>query len=354
MVRQQDIIGAFVKLSEVFVNLDTKEEHKDLNIREAIAKFSELVRNVKMTNPWFTEDYTKYALKSIGQSIQQRKIEKWLEMYPEGVYTTKPKRVAVVMAGNIPLVGFADFIAVLISGNIFVGKLSSQDKVLFRLMVDVLLQFCPKLSDRIVLSDSRLPAFDAVIATGSDNSARYFDYYFGKYPNIIRHNRNSVAVLHGDESREELEGIAKDVLMHYGLGCRNVSYLYVPCDYDFTPLYQVFDTYDELKEHTKYFNNYEYYRSVYLIDQEEHLDNGFVILKESNSYASPISVVHYRHYFSVQEVKDEIALNADRIQCVVSTIADFDDALKPGEAQSPELWDYADGVDTIRFLSELS
>ncbi len=199
-----------------------------------------------------------------------------------------------------------------------------------------------------------LKGFDAVIATGSDNSSRYFEYYFGKYPHIIRKNRNSIALLSGNESREDLELLASDVFLYFGLGCRNVTKLYVPAAYNFTALLETFNIYkDRLSMHNKYMNNYEYNKSIFLIDRVAHLDTGFCLLKEDIALASPISVLFYEYYKDTAEVLNNISVKRDKIQCLVAGEKLTDFTVSFGKSQQPELWDYADGVDTMKFLLDL-
>jgi hypothetical protein len=352
MTKKDQYLSAFAKLGEVFRNISNEEF-----ANPELIDFRDDLRSVfpyaKAANPWFTIEFIEYALQALGEVLDETKLSDWLSNYSVNTELENPKTVAVIMAGNIPLVGFSDFLAVLLSGHVFYGKLSSQDEKLFTKMTDILCRIEPELKNQIKLTNGKLEAFDAVIATGSDNSARYFDYYFGKYPHIIRHNRNSVAVLSGDENENELSGLASDIVTHYGLGCRNVSFLYLPKGYDFSKIYSELDKHTHLRDHYKYFNNYEYYRSIFLVNQQDHKDNGFIILKEDNSYSSPVSVIHYREYENLEAVKSEIELNRESIQCVVSTLDIAEDVVAPGEAQKPGLKDYADGVDTMKFLLTL-
>jgi hypothetical protein len=266
-----------------------------------------------------------------------------------------PKKVAVVMAGNIPLVGFYDFMCVLISGNIFIGKLSSQDKFLLPAIAKELTNIEPSVSKYIVFTEERLPAFVAVIATGSNNSSRYFEYYFGKYPHIIRKNRNSIAILNGKESKEDIDFLADDIFLYFGLGCRNVTKIFVPEGYDFTMLKKALRKYkDCLSMHSKYMNNYDYNKSIFLINQIPHTDLGFCLLKEDVSIASPISVLNYEYYINISDVINSISINRDNIQCLVAGKTYTNYTVPFGKSQQPELFDYADGVDTMEFLISLN
>ena len=256
------------------------------------------------------------------------------------------------MAGNIPLVGFHDFISVLISGNKVLGKLSSNDKILLPFLTQKLIEIEPEFKEYIQFSDKKLENFDAVIATGSNNTSLYFEHYFGKYPNIIRKNRNSVAVLSGEESPTQLEALSKDIFTYFGLGCRNVSKLYLPKEYDFKPFFNAMYSQKDIIHNDKYMNNYDYNKAVYLMGGVNLLDNEFMLLKEDTGFSSPISVVFYEYYNSLQEVEKYLAKNTEKIQCVVST-SNIENAIPFGKTQSPELWDYADSIDTLEFLLNL-
>jgi len=316
--------------------------------------FQLAIEQSKHHNPWFTEEHILFALQSISALLEKDKLSKWLEPYRTKLKDAEPSGVAVIMAGNIPLVGFHDFLCVLISGNTFMGKLSSQDKFLLAAIKAELVNIDPSIADAIILTEEMLKGFDTVIATGSDNSSRYFEYYFGKYPHIIRKNRNSIAILKGNESREDMEALAKDVFLYFGLGCRNVTKLYVPAAYNFMALLEAFDIYkDRLSMHNKYMNNYEYNKSIFLIDRVPHLDTGFCLLKEDIAIASPISVLFYEYYKDTADVLNSIAAKRDKIQCLVAGKKLTDFTVPFGKSQQPELWDYADGVDTLEFLSNL-
>ncbi|NTW33020.1 MAG: acyl-CoA reductase, partial [Bacteroidetes bacterium] len=305
-------------------------------------------------NPWFPRENIIYSLKAIASSLSKDNLEKWLSPYSDKALSTASKKVAVIMAGNIPLVGFHDFLSVLISGNIFIGKLSSQDKFLLPALANELIAIEPSIKNNIIFTEGRLPAFDAVIATGSNNSSRYFEYYFGKYPHIIRKSRTSIAIISGKESVEELRSLCDDIFLYFGLGCRNVNKLYIPQNYDFTVLKKAIGTYrDKLFTHNKFMNNYEYNLSVFLINQISHIDTGFCLLKNDASFASPISVINYEYYSDITDVLNNISANREKIQCIVGGKSYTNDTVTFGKSQQPELWDYADGVNTMKFLIEL-
>ena len=321
--------------------------------REAL---DHIIKHAQETNPWFTPENIRYALASWGEALKPEKIDRWLDAY-EFSDNLPPKNIGIIMAGNIPMVGFHDFISTLMSGNKVKAKLSSNDKQLLPLMAKFLEYQNPEFKEQIEFVPDTLKNIDGVIATGSDNTARYFEYYFGKYPHIIRKNRNSVAVLTGNETEEELEKLADDIMRYYGLGCRNVSKIFVPKNYDFNKLFKALLKYKDLINYPKYANNYNYNKAVYLMSTDAHernslLDNGLVLLKEDVNYSSPIGTLFYEFYENPEQVKKIIEKDKDKIQAVVSNM-DIPGAIPFGQTQKPELWEYADGVDTMDFLVNL-
>lgn len=257
------------------------------------------------------------------------------------------------MAGNIPLVGFHDLLAVLITGNKALIKLSGNDKILLPLVTDYLKHIEPQLENCIQFTEEKMVDFDAVIATGSNNTARYFEYYFGKKPNIIRKNRNSVAVLTGDETKAELNALGEDIFRYYGLGCRSVSKLFVPTDYNFDLFFQAIYEYRDIMNLAKYANNYDYNKAVYLMSEFKILDNGFLMLKKDSSYSSPIASLFYEHYADLTSLKKRLENDKEKIQCIVGSRVNSNE-VKFGETQKPALSDYADGIDTVEFLLKTS
>ncbi len=302
-------------------------------------------------NAWFTKDFVYSALLALGESMQKEKLQKWLSAYDFApVASFQSKIVGVVMAGNLPVVGFHDFLSVLMSGHSILARLSTDDNKLLPAVAEVLLAIEPGFSRYITFTEGQMKGFDAIIATGSNNTSRYFEYYFGKYPHIIRKNRNGVAVLTGNEPEESLKALAADFFFYYGLGCRNVAKLFVPQNYSFTPLLKSFETWQQVNENHKYFNNYEYNKAIFLVNGRHHFDTGNLLLVEDESFASPVSVLHYEYYSGQMVLRNQLMANHEKIQCVLSE-ADFLTALVPfGKSQSPDLWDYADGVDTMAFL----
>jgi hypothetical protein len=313
----------------------------------------EWVAIAKSRNNWFTPANVRLSLSSIAtEYLDEHKLSAWAAQYPE---PAESRKIGVVMAGNIPAVGFHDALCVLISGHTLLAKPSTDDPLLIRTLLSKLIEIEPEFSDYIHFVE-RLNDSDAYIATGSDNTARYFHYYFGKKPNIIRKNRTSVAVLNGTETSEELRALGTDILQYFGLGCRNVSKLFVPSGYDFTGFYEsIEEMAPDYLHHHKYFNNYEYNKSIYLVNRVAHSDNGFLLTTESEALVSPISVLHYQSYGSKDELGALLAGSEDKIQCIVANPAlHLPGTLPFGAAQSPALADYADGVDTMAFLAQLS
>ena len=346
------VLGRFLK--QFSKQGERNPDLKKLN-DEWYASTDEHISNAHVYNAWFTEEFVRNAVGAISYMLQEEKLRKWISLYnSEDFDISEGKQIGVVMAGNIPLVGFHDFLCVLLSGHYFQGKLSSKDQYLMKLMVDLVCAINPDFADWISITEERLSGFDAIVATGSDNSARYFEYYFGKYPNIIRKNRTSVAVIIGNESELELSSLADDVFLYFGLGCRNVSRFFVPEGYDFGPLFKSFEKYSYLGSHNKYANNYEYNRAIYLVNQTKHLDGGFFILKEDNGLFSPLAVFFYEYYSSPEHLENLLNIHKLGIQALVSTDQGQEGAVTPGRAQYPEPWDYADGVDTMSFLLSLN
>jgi len=315
-------------------------------------EFESLALNIENNNNWFTHDQTRAALVALADFLHRDKLTDWLSPYHIQI-PARPKTIGIMMAGNIPAVGFHDLLSVLISGNYAAVKLSSGDSVSIRWIVEKLIEIEPGF-ERTVVFEEMLKGKDAYIATGSDNSARYFDYYFGKYPHIIRKNRTSLAVLQGDESKEELRDLGRDIFQYFGLGCRNVSKVYIKEEKSLIDLLDSISGSHFLTSHHKYLNNYDYNKSIYLVNKEPHLDNGFLLLKESEELVSPIGVLYYEYYHDLSDLERKLDGIQNKIQCVVSKNAWFPGSLKFGDAQCPNLSDYADGVDTIAFLQQLN
>lgn len=331
-------IAAFAKLGEDIRNLSQEE-------------LAELAWRAGNNNSWFTEESIAAALQAIGAMVSGEKLAKWVSPYALPQSNT-PKSIGLLMAGNIPAVGFHDLMCVLIAGHQAVVKLSSTDEILMGFLVNRLIAieggFAP-----LIRTQDMLKGMDAYIATGSDNSSRYFNYYFGKYPHIIRQNRTSVAVLTGNETTGDFVNLGKDIFKYFGLGCRNVSKIYVKSKDQLQFLLDALEVYSAIGNHHKYRNNYDYNKSVYLVNREEHLDNGFLLVKESTELVSPIAVLYYQLYDTKEELELFLGENSGKIQSVVGGAGMVQDSVSFGQAQQPELWEYADGVDTLRFLIDL-
>lgn len=340
MINKQARIEALVRLGQYLNNESSQTTLEDWAFR------------AHLKNNWFTPENVIRSLKAIGKNfLNQSALEKVSVAIAEN---NIPKKIGVVMSGNIPAVGFHDALCVLLSGNILLAKTSSEDAVLIRLLLEKLIEIQPDFATYIQFVE-RLNEADAYIATGSDNTARYFEYYFSKKPHIIRKNRVSVAVLSGKENTEQLHALGNDILQFYGLGCRNVSKIYVPVGYDFTKFYEAIESYNSYcTTHHKYFNNYEYNKSILLVNRDEHLDNGFLMLRQSKGLVSPLSVAFYEYYDNEIEVKQKLDTLKDKIQCIVGDPNEYSWLSVPfGKAQAPEIDDYPDGVNTMNFLSAL-
>lgn len=308
-------------------------------------RIESLIKNQQYINPWFTPDNVYMALNEIASQLTVENLIKWTSFYPFLQEKREPIQVGLIFAGNIPLAGFHDFLTVLLSGNRLVAKTSSKDPDLIPFLADIICSENPGFRSAVEFTSGTLSGFDAVIATGSNNSSRYFEYYFGKYPNIIRMNRNSIAVIDGTESSEEKKALGKDIFSYFGLGCRNVSKIYLPAGYGISGLADHWQEYSGLINHPKYANNYDYNKAVFLVNKQGFHDTGFLLMKEESRLSSPVSVLHYEYYTSGEILEEQIGQLKETIQCVVSK-----NKVPFGSAQSPHLWDYADGIDTMEFL----
>jgi hypothetical protein len=312
-----------------------------------------IISDEKQYNAWFTPESVLKAVQSIGKILNRDDLTKWLDNYhlPED----KPsKRIGLILAGNIPMVGFHDVLCVMATGNYALIKSSSQDARLIKYILQLLVSIDNSYNNQFSFVE-RLADFDAVIATGSNNTSRYFEYYFGKVPNIIRKNRSSVALLTGDETAEQLFELGHDIFDYYGLGCRNVSKLLVPRGYIFNFFFESIESYQPIINHHKYNNNYDYNKSIYLVNREMHFDNGFLLLKEEERLTSPLAVLFYEYYDDLESAEQQLKEQNKNIQCIVSeTPMQVDNqVVNFGESQQPALWDYPDNIDTIAFLTKL-
>ncbi len=320
------------------------------NIAQQPQQYGDLFARIQGHNQWFDPKHITLALLEWSKQLNHKALKDWTQSLPQ--QAAQVKTIALVLAGNIPLVGFHDILTALISGHKIQCKLSSKDPVLTRYIVEQLLAIEPDFESFVQWTDGPLKNFDAVIATGSNNSAMHFEHYFKNYPSIIRKNRTSVAVLTGQETEPQLQALTRDVFQYYGLGCRNVSKLYVPRGYDFQPFFGAAFSYGAIMQHDKYMNNYDYNKAVYLMGQVPLLDNEFVLLKEDTALVSPIAVVFYQYYDNLNELKVHLSGLIEQIQCIVGVQDDLC-SVDFGQAQCPLLDDYADGVNTLEFLNTL-
>lgn len=305
------------------------------------------LEKVVQQNAWFTRKACLYSFKYWGEMLREESLSRWLAPYPDP--KGKSIKVALILAGNIPLVGLHDFLSVLLTGNQALVKCASNDRLLMPSLAERLIGFAPELEGRIRFTEGRLGEFDAVIATGSNNTSRYFEYYFSKKPHVIRKNRNGVAVLTGNESFDDLKGLGADVFRYFGMGCRSISKVFVPEGYDFDLLFRAFYDHKDIINHQKYANNYDYNKAIYLMSGSEMLDNGFLLLKEDSSIGSPIGTLFYETYTSATSLGEKLQMSEIQLQCIIGG-KDTQNSIPFGKAQWPELSDYADGVDTIDFL----
>lgn len=325
--------------------LGNNDEWKDFGVGVTQSEYDSLITVINRQfsyNGWFTKENVRKALLNLGDQLTEDNLVDWTTSYK---FSENPKRIGIIMAGNIPLVGFHDFLCVLCSGHKVVCKLSSNDKTLLPALVAHLIEFCPPLKEYIEFSAGKIGEMDGVIATGSDNSIKYFEQYFGKYPHIFRKNRTSVAVLDGTETKEELNQLGEDIFSYFGLGCRNVSHLFVPDSFEMSRFFEAIVSHGEIIHNNKYGNNYDYHRAVYLMNQIPLLDNNFVLLRESEDLFSPLAVIHYERYKSQDSVKGKLLEHEESIQVVVGN--GFESF---GTSQIPSLSDYADGVDVMKWL----
>lgn len=341
--------NVFVTLGRFLNQFAENKSNKDLSIPNNelfFEDFEQLIQLSQSHNGWYTPEQVYFSIQSWAKALSQENLNQWTSSYD--FTTTESKTIALILAGNIPLVGFHDFISVLLSGHNVLVKTSSNDQHLLPFLAKYLIAIEPQLANKITFVEEKLDNFDAVIATGSNNTARYFEYYFKNKPSIIRKNRNSIAVLNGQETKEQLVALGEDIFRYFGLGCRNVSKLFVPKGYSFDAFFEAIFEYQDVIHYEKYANNYDYNKAVFLMSNFKLLDNGFLTLKEDESHASPISSVFYEYYENLDEVEKRLTTESDSIQCIVSNNL-VKNSIPFGQSQLPQLWDYADNVDTISF-----
>lgn len=347
-------ISAFNELGQFFNFIINNDSIKDAELTEKFENWKEeaeyAVSDAEAYNNWFTKDNITLALKSWAEALTEENLLAWTKDYP---FAEMPKNVGIIMAGNLPLVGFHDLLSVVISGNNALIKTSSKDDKLIKLAIKYLYSIDENFK-LIIQTVERLENFDAVIATGSNNTARYFEQYFGKVPNIIRKNRTSVAVLNGLETDEELKKLGNDLFIYFGLGCRNVTKLYLKDEAQLPKIFEAIFSWGYIINHPKYANNYDYNRAIFLLGKDDFLDNNFVLMKRDSALHSPIAVVNFEIYDDLDHVKNYLIENGNQIQCVVGNeMKDNPNYVEFGQTQFPKLTDYADNIDTLKFLAEL-
>ena len=350
---QNEIKSSFVQLGNFLRQFSLEKKTKEESVLKNDLFYDDFISLIELSqshNGWFTSDQVYFSIQSWANALTENNLNQWLLNYDFSKIV--PKNIGLILAGNIPLVGFHDFLSVLISGHNVVVKTSSNDQYLLKFLAKYLISVAPILNSKITFVEGKLEGFDAVIATGSNNTARYFEYYFKDKPSIIRKNRNSVAVLDGTETFEDLVNLGEDIFRYFGLGCRNVSKLFVPKGYSFDNFFKAMYEYREVIQYEKYANNYDYNKAVFLMSNFQLLDNEFLTIKEDVSYASPISSVFYEYYENIEEIKSRLNADAEQIQCVVSNNL-IENSVSFGQTQLPKLWDYADNVDTLLFLSKI-
>jgi hypothetical protein len=353
MSKLNNRILGFSKLGKFLSQFNTKGIIKNDTIPHNDIFFDAFKMQVERAhefNGWFTLENVLFSCEGWSNSLNKNNLTNFTSTI--NLHDESDKTIAIIMAGNIPLVGFHDFLTVLISGYSVVVKQSSNDKHLLPILAKYLQYVSDEFNDKITFTEEKLEGFDAVIATGSSNTARYFDYYFGKYPSIIRENRNSIAVLTGDETEEQLSALSDDIFTYFGLGCRSVSKIFVPQNYNFDKLFNAVFKHKDIINNAKYANNYDYNKAVYLMSLFDLLENGFLMLKEDKSYASPISSLFYETYDDLDTLKLKLETDKNKIQCIVAN-GFMTTEIKFGETQKPKLTDFADGVNTLEFLAKL-
>ncbi len=309
-------------------------------------EYESKIAYAEIKNPWFIKKFVIQSLEIWSQSLSEQNIAEWIASVPKNPI---PKTIAVIGAGNLPLVAFHDCISVLVSGHSLWLKCSSDDEVLLPFILKRLIAHCPELVNKFELKTQELQKADALIATGSDNSARYFEYYFRHIPTLLRKNRSSVAILDETTSDEELKMLANDMFVYFGRGCRSVSKLFVHENFNIQRIFENSVDFNYFKDHNKYANNFDYHRAIYLMNVDKFLENDFFVLKESDGMHAPVSVYFYERYSNIDSVIEKLADHKDQLQVVCGK--GFENPL--GSNQCPTLNDYADGVDTLAFLAKV-
>lgn len=349
-------IEVFSELGKILRNY-IREGNSNPSVKNKVyRKLDEAVKKTEIENPWFTRKFQLTNLEAWSEVLTEEKLISWLAKYTKNheISYRNKKRVGLVLAGNIPLVGFHDILCVLLSGHYAVTRLSSKDRLMYPALKELMREIDPNIDKEwTIIEEGKLQDIDAIIATGSNNSARYFEYYFGKYPNIIRKNRNSIAILSGEETPEQIRALADDIFLYFGLGCRSVSKLFVPLSFKPEHFYPFIEDYAHLYQHSKYANNYDYQKAVHLVNKVPIFDNGFLILKEEKSLSSPVACLNYESYNDHYHLEKRLKEESDNIQCVITEMDRISEGVAFGHSQFPSLSDYADNIDTLKFLFNL-
>jgi hypothetical protein len=345
----EERIQAFAKLGHFLK--DYLSERKNTSSTDKYALLDEAVKKSFIYNGWFTEDNVLRALNGISLFLNEKDLSEFAKQVKE---PASPKTVAVIMAGNIPMVGFHDFLCVLLGGHKILIKLSSDDKILLPFLANVLIEIEPTFKEMISFAEGKLQNFDAVIATGSDNSAMYFKQYFEKYPHIIRKNRSSIAVLSGNETKEELSLLGHDVFDYFGMGCRSVSKLFVPKGYKFDTFFESIFSFGGVMDNKKYANNHDYNSAIYLLNRHKFLDNNFLIIKQSDDLHSPVGVLYFEEYATLEELNTRLKPLEPELQCIVTNMALSVSKYPIGTSQCPTVFNFADNINTLAFLNNFS
>ena len=353
MNHKKNIIKELISLGRFLSQFSTEKPSRCPTIANNNIFFDGFIDQLKLAskfNGWFTKENICFALKQWSELLKEKSLVQWLSNYPNS--NSQPKTIALIMAGNIPLVGFHDFLACIVTGHNIIIKQSSNDRHLLPFIVSYLIHEESLIKSKIKFVNNKIEKFDAVIATGSNNTARYFNAYFKNKPSIIRNNRNSIAILNGNESENDLKNLSNDIFRYYGLGCRSVSKIYVPKNYDFDMLFKAVYKWNPVINIRKYLNNYDYNKAVYIMSEFDIIENGFLMLKEDRRLSSPIATLFYEYYDNVSELKSKLKAISSEIQCIVANGFNSKE-IKFGSTQSPALKDYADGVDTVDFLLKI-
>ena len=341
-------IEAFHKLGELFYDISSKKENS--KYKKWITVFNKKINEAYQYNKWFTTENCLLSFKNWSKELTTLKLSKWLNNYE--LKNCSKKTIVIIMAGNIPLVGFHDFICAKILNYKCLIKMSSDDKILLPIVIDFLDFILPGFKKNIEFTNKPLKKFDGVIATGSNSSFKYFEYYFKKYPKILRKTRHSIAVLDGNESKENLIDLGNDIFNYFGMGCRSVSKIFVPKNYNFDLLFESLFEFKEVIKNNRYANNYDYNKAVYLMSEKKFTENGFLILKKDKNLGSPIACLFYDTYNSIKEIEKYIDNNSEYLQCIVSNFK-LSNSIPLGSSQKPKIYDYADKIDTLNFLLKM-